>query len=53
MPSFVILQSSGRIGEMIDATLCDPNVVTGYPDRRSDLPVKVAISQRVLMIVGV
>jgi hypothetical protein len=53
MPSCVILQSSGRIGEMIDATLCDLNVVTGYPDRGSDVPVKVvAISKRTLMIVS-
>ena len=43
MPSYVILQSSGRIGETIDATLCDPNAITGYPNRTSDTPVRVRL----------
>jgi len=37
------LQSSGRIGETIDATLCDPNAITGYPNRTSDTPVRVRL----------
>ena len=53
MPAFVIVESSGRTGEMINALLCDPNIVTGVPDRGSDVPVKVvAMSERTLMIVG-
>ena len=43
MPAFVIVESSSRTGEMIDAILCDPNVATGVPDRRSDTPVRVRL----------
>src|SRR5215471_18962395 len=39
MPSYVITQSLGRIGETIEATLCDLNVA-GFPDRRTDVPVR-------------
>jgi hypothetical protein len=40
MPSYVIMQSLGRIGETIEARLCDPSVA-GFPDRRTDVPVRV------------
>ena len=48
MPSFVIMQQSGKIGETFDATLCD---AAGFPDRQSDVPVRVRrISDHVLAI---
>src|SRR5215472_12276777 len=51
MPSYVITQS-GRIGETIDATLCDPSV-TGFPDRGTDVPVQARlVSGQVLAIDG-
>ena len=51
MPAYVIMPSSlGRIGETIDATLCDPSV-SGYPDRRTEVPVRVRlISEQVLSV---
>jgi hypothetical protein len=51
MPSYVIVQSGfDRIGETIDATLCDRSVV-GFPDRRTDVPVRVRlISEQVLSV---
>jgi len=50
MPSYVIMQSLGRIGETIDATLCDPGVA-GFPDRRTDVPVRVQlVSEQVLSV---
>ena len=52
MPSFVIL-SAGRTGEATDAILCDPNPVTGQPDRRSDTPVSVRlVSEKTLTVDG-
>src|SRR5215472_6861577 len=52
MPSYVITQSSGRIGETIEATLCDPGV-TGFPDRRTDVPVRVRrTSEQTLCVDG-
>ena len=43
MPSFVIAQSGfGRIGETIEATLCDPSVA-GFPDRKTDVPIQVRL----------
>jgi hypothetical protein len=40
----------GRIGETIEATLCDPGI-TGFPDRRTDLPVRVQlVSEQVLSV---
>ncbi|HMF28089.1 MAG TPA: hypothetical protein VKE42_04915 [Candidatus Cybelea sp.] len=50
MPSYVIMRSAGRIGETIDATLCDLNAA-GFPDRRTDVPVRVRlVSERVLAV---
>src|SRR5215467_12030993 len=50
MPAYVITPSLGRIGETIDATLCDPGV-TGFPDRRTDVPVRVRrVSEQVLSV---
>ena len=52
MPAYVITPSLGRIGEAIDATLCDPGVL-GFPDRRTDVPVQVRrTSERMLSIDG-
>jgi hypothetical protein len=50
MPSYVIVQSLGRIGETIEATLCDLSVA-GFPDRRTDVPVRVQlVSEQVLSV---
>jgi len=50
MPAYVITPSLGRIDETIDATLCDPGV-SGYPDRRTDVPVRVRlVSEQVLSV---
>ena len=52
MPSYIIVKSSGRIGETIDATLCDPGVL-GFPDRKTDVPVRVRrTSEQTLCIDG-
>ena len=52
MPAYVITPSLGRIGETIDATLCDPSV-SGYPDRRTDVPVRVRrVSEQTLLVDG-
>jgi hypothetical protein len=40
MPSYVIVQSAGRIGETVEAILCDLGV-GGSPDRGTDVPVRV------------
>ena len=42
MPSYVIMQSLGKIGETIEATLCVPDV-TGFPDRRTGVSVQVRL----------
>jgi hypothetical protein len=50
MPSYVIMQSAGRIGETVQATLCNPSV-TGFPDRRSDVPVQARlVSEQMLCV---
>jgi hypothetical protein len=52
MPSYVIVQSSKRIGETTEAILCDPGVL-GFPDRRTDVPVQARlVSERMLSIDG-
>src|SRR5215831_9347134 len=52
MPSFVIVESAGRTGETT-AVLCDPNAVTGYPDRGTDVPIRLQlISDRMLSVDG-
>ena len=53
MPSFVIAQSGfGRIGETIEATLCDPSVA-GFPDRKTDVPIQVRlVSEQTLCVDG-
>jgi hypothetical protein len=49
MPSYVIVQSGfDRIGET-KATLCDPGVL-GFPDRRTDVPVKATITEKSITI---
>jgi len=50
MPSYVIVQSLGRIGETVEATLCDLNAA-GFPDRQTDVPVRVRlVSEQVLSV---
>jgi hypothetical protein len=50
MPAYVITPSLGRIGETVDATLCDLNAA-GSPDRGTDVPVRVRrTSERVLCV---
>jgi hypothetical protein len=50
MPSYVIMHASKRIGETIEATLCDPSI-TGVPDRRTGVPVRVRlVSEHVLSV---
>jgi hypothetical protein len=50
MPSYVFVRSLGRIGETIDAMLCDPSVAR-FPDRRTNVPVRVRlISEQVLSV---
>jgi hypothetical protein len=52
MPSYVIVQSSKRIGETTEAILCDPGVL-GFPDRRTDVPVRIRrVSEQVLSVDG-
>ena len=52
MPSYVITQSSRRIGETIDATLCEPGPL-GFPDRKTAVPVRVRrVSEQVLAVDG-
>src|SRR5215831_14139471 len=51
MPAFVIVESK-RIGETIEATLCDPGVL-GFPDRRTGVPVRVRlVSEQTLSVDG-
>jgi len=50
MPSYVIVQSLARIGDTVDATLCDLDLA-GSPDRGTDVPVRVRrISERTLCV---
>jgi hypothetical protein len=50
MPSYVIVQSLGRIGETVEAILCDLNAA-GFPDRQTDVPVRVRlVSEQVLCV---
>jgi hypothetical protein len=52
MPSFVIAHGSGR-SDHFDATLCNPNVAIGQPDRRSDVRVRIKlIDERTLTVDG-
>jgi len=52
MPAYVIASSLGRIGETVEATLCDLDI-TGSPDRRSDVPVRVRrTSEKMLCVDG-
>jgi hypothetical protein len=54
MPAYVIMQSLGRIGETIEveAILCEPGVA-GFPDRRTDVPVRVRrTSEQALCVDG-
>ena len=51
MPSFVIMESASRTGEATNAILCDPNAATGYPDKRSAVPVKATrVSEKAIRI---
>jgi len=50
MPSYVIVQSLGRIGEVVDATLCDLDAA-GSPNRETDVPVRVRrMSEKMLCV---
>jgi hypothetical protein len=50
MPSYVIMQSAGRIGDTVEAILCDLNAA-GFPDRQTDVPVRVRlVSEQVLSV---
>jgi len=50
MPAFIVMQS-GKVGEATDAIICDPNVATGHPDKRSAVPVKATmISEKAIRI---
>ena len=50
MPSYVIMQSAGRIGDTVEAILCDPGVA-GFPDRRTDVLVRVRrVSEQILSV---
>jgi hypothetical protein len=51
MPSYVIMQqSAGRIGDTVEAILCDLNAA-GSPDRGTDVPVRVRrISEKTLYV---
>jgi len=54
MPSYVIMQSLGRIGETVDveAILCDPGVAS-FPDRRTNVPIRIKlVSERMLCVDG-
>jgi len=42
MPSYIVTQTLGRIGETTDAILSDPGV-TGFPDRRTNVPVRIKL----------
>ena len=47
-----MVRSLGRIGETVEATLCDPGVA-GFPDRRTDVPVRVRrTSEQTLCVDG-
>jgi hypothetical protein len=50
MQAFIITSSAQR-DKAIDAIMCDSSV-TGYPDRRSDVPVKVTVAENSLVIHG-
>ena len=50
MPSYVIMQSAARIGDTVEAILCDLGVA-GSPDRGTDVPVRVRrISEKTLCV---
>src|SRR5215831_3642061 len=43
MPSYVIVKSAYQLGETAEAILCDAASITGFPDRRTDVPVQVRL----------
>lgn len=52
MPSYVIVHSPRRIGETIEATLCEPGPL-GYPDHKTNVPVQVRlVSEQILAVDG-
>src|SRR5262249_60509080 len=52
MPAYVITKSLGRIGETVEATLCDPGAL-GFPDRKTGVPVQARlVSEQVLCVDG-
>jgi hypothetical protein len=52
MLSYVIVKSSRRIGESIEAMLCELGPL-GYPDRKTNVPVQVRrLSEQVLCVDG-
>jgi hypothetical protein len=48
MPCFVIVSSAQR-DKTVEAIMCDPGAL-GYPDRKSDVPVRVTVSEKTLLI---
>lgn len=54
MPAFVTLQSGRcKVGETLDATLCDPHAATGQPNHKTDVPVRVRlVNEHVLSVDG-
>jgi hypothetical protein len=50
MPCFVIVSSAQR-DKPIDAVMCD-STITGYPDRKSDVPIKITAIEDSLTIEG-
>ena len=52
MPSYVIMHSPRRIGETVEATLCEPGPL-GYPDHKTNVPVQVRlVSEQILAVDG-
>ena len=49
MPAFVIVRQSGKRGDAVDAVLCAPGVL-GFPDRKTDVPVKATIAEKTIRI---
>jgi hypothetical protein len=54
MPSFIVVKSAISASEATDAIMCEPNAVTGVPDRRTDVPVQVSlVNEHTLSVDGV
>ena len=51
MPAFIITESGGQLGQPIDAVLADLTT-GGAPDRATDTPVKITLSDHTLTIDG-